>query len=142
MKRLLLLFFITANIFGNNIFAQSPTLQQKFYYTCKVWGFVKYFHSNVSVCGVNWDSVLIADLPLVKSAVTSNDFNNALDTILKAAGPMTLTSTPRPDTMAPELKRNLNFGWLNDPILRADVQTQLDTIKNNFRPHAECWVQN
>jgi carboxyl-terminal processing protease len=140
MKKFILLFSFYFTFLA--IQAQNPTYQQKLYYTCKIWGFVKYYHSNVSVCGVNWDSVLLHCLPLVLSAVTNNDFNNAMDTMLNAAGPMTLTSSPRPDTMAPELKRNLNFGWLNDPFLRADVQTILDTIKNNFRPHAECWVQN
>jgi carboxyl-terminal processing protease len=122
--------------------AQTPTYDQKLYYTCKVWGFVKYFHSNVSVCGVNWDSVLVARLPSIKNAVTKNDFNNALDTLLNAAGAMTLATTPRADTMQAPLKRNLNFSWINDTILRADIQTILDTIRNNFRPHGECWVRN
>ena len=93
------------------------------------------------LCGVNWDSILIHCLPLVKSAVTQNDFNNALDTMLNAAGPMAITHAPPCDTVPPELSRNLNFGWINNPILRLDVQTILDTIKNNFRPHAECWVK-
>ncbi len=122
--------------------AQNPTYQQKLYWTCKVWGFVKYFHSRVSVCQVNWDSVLIADLPGIKNAVTKNDFNIALDTLLNAAGPMALTSSPPCDTIAPELKRNLNLGWLNDTaIFRNDVITILDTISNNFRPHTECQVE-
>ena len=143
MKKLqIILLVLLGSSFVELSEGQNPTYQQKLFYTCKVWGFVKYFHSNVSVCGVNWDSVLIADLPLVKSAVSKNDFNDVLDTILNAAGPMALTNSPPSDTMAPELKRNLNFTWLNDPIFRADVQTQLDTIKNNFRPHAECWVHN
>jgi carboxyl-terminal processing protease len=139
MKKILLFFAIIICI-GSN--AQNPSYRQKLYYTCKVWGFVKYYHSNVSVCGVNWDSVLIHCLPLVKNAVTKNDFNNALDTMLNAAGPMAIATSPTADTMGPELKRNLNFGWINDTMLRTDVQVILDTIKNNFRPHAECWVQN
>lgn len=134
--------FLTAVLLYTSSFAQNPTYQQKLYYTCKIWGFAKYFHSRVSVGLVNWDSVLLADLPLVKSAVTDSEFNNALDTMLMAAGPMALTVSPPCDTLPPELKRNLNFGWINDTLLRADVQTILDTIKNNFRPHAEYWVQN
>ncbi len=124
------------------IIAQNPSYQQRLFYTCKIWGFIKYFHSNVSTCGVNWDSVLLTNLPLVKAAVTDSEFNNVLDTMLKAAGPMAIAVTPPCDTVPPELSHNLNFGWLNSPMLRNDVQVQLDTIKNNFRPHAECWVQN
>jgi carboxyl-terminal processing protease len=140
MKRFIQTLFI---LFVSAIsFAQNPTYQQKLYYTCKIYGFVKYFHSQVSTCQVNWDSVLISRLPAIKNAVTKNDFNNALDTLLNAAGPMTIVPGVLPDTIAPALKRNRNFGWINDPIFRSDVKVILDTIKNNFRPHGECWVSN
>ncbi len=122
--------------------AQVPTMQEKLYYTCKVWGFVKYYHSEVSECrGQNWDSVLLHVLPMVRSASTNDEFNNALDTLLALAGPMAIATTPLLDTLPVELKRNRDWGWIASPVLRSDVQVQLDTIKNNFRPHAGCWVE-
>ena len=121
---------------------QNPTYQQKLYYSCKVWGFMKYYHSRVAWCEVNWDSVLVSTLPLIKNAVTNYEFNDALSSMLSAAGPMEIATTPSPDTLLPELKRNLNFGWINDPIFRSDVKVLLDTIKNNLRPRLICWVQN
>jgi carboxyl-terminal processing protease len=120
--------------------AQNPTLQEKLYYTCKVWGYTKYFHSQVSTCQVNWDSVLLRFLPAVKTAVTKNDFNDVLDSILLAAGPMQIAITPAPAPLPPELRRNLDLNWFNDVAIRTDIKTQLDTIRNNFRPHANCWV--
>ncbi|MES2617457.1 MAG: S41 family peptidase [Bacteroidota bacterium] len=47
-----------------------------------------------------------------------------------------------PDTMAPELKFNLDFGWINHIMLRSDVSATLDSIRVNYRPHASCHVQN
>lgn len=140
MKKLILflLFYGITSV----IIAQNPTYQQKLYYSCKVWGFVKYYHSNVSNCLVNWDTILVHTLPLIKNAVSNEDFNDALDTMLIAAGPMAIATTPSPDTLPPELKRNLNFGWIDDPIFRYDVKVILDTIKNNFRPHPICWVHD
>lgn len=138
-KRLLFFAIILLNI---STFGQSLSYQQKLYYTGKVWGFVKFFHSSVSTCNVNWDSVLIVTLPKVKAATTNAEFNDALDSMLAAAGPMTIATTPLPDTLPAELKRNRNFGWISDPVFRTDVQVTLDTIKNNFRPHPICWVQN
>src|SRR5574337_1212319 len=125
-----------------SVFSQNPTYQQKIYYTCKVWGFVKYYHSAVSTCQVNWDSVLVHYMPSVKNCVTQNDFNDVLDSMLLAAGPMQIAASSFPDTLAPELKRNRDWNWVNDTVFRSDVKTILDTIKNNFRPHAECWVQD
>jgi C-terminal processing protease CtpA/Prc len=119
---------------------QNPTYQQKLYYSCKVWGFVKYYHSQVSNCEVNWDTVLVHTLPWIKNAVTNDDFNDALDTMLLSAGPMALATSPSPDTLPPELKRNLSFGWIDDPVFRNNIKILLDTIKNNFRPHPICWI--
>jgi hypothetical protein len=64
--------------------------------------------------------------------------------MLTAAGPMALSTTYFPDTLPANLKYNRDWGWIDasTSILRSDVQIQLDTIRNNFRPHAECWVQN
>jgi len=70
------------------------------------------------------------------------EFNNVLDTMLKAAGPMTIATSPLPDTLPAALKRNRNFNWITDSIFRKDVADKLDTIKTNFRPHPICWVQN
>lgn len=134
--------FFLAGFAVYSSFGQSLSYQQKLYYTCKVWGFVKYYHSRVSVCDVDWDSVLVTTLPAIKSAVTTDQFNDALDSMLKAAGPMAIAKTPLPDTIAPELKRNRNFSWLSDPVFRNDVRNVLDTIKNNFRPHQGCWVKD
>ena len=149
MKRLFLfatscflLLFSQAQIKPDVSLTNGPTYQQKLYYSCKVWGFVKYYHSRVSICQVDWDSVLIASFPDIKSAVTTDEFNDALASMLAAAGPMEIATTPSPDTLPLELKRNLNFEWTSDPFFRQDVKEFLDTIKNNFRPHATCWVQN
>jgi len=141
MKKISLFFFVIV-VFSMGIMGQNPTYQQKLYYSCKVWGFVKYYHSRVAWCEVNWDSVLVSTLPLIKNAVTNYEFNDALSSMLSAAGLMEIATTPSPDTLLPELKRNLNFGWINDPIFRSDVKVLLDTIKNNLRPRWICWVQN
>lgn len=140
MKKLLCCFILFVCI--QTAFAQNPTPEQKLYYTCKVWGFAKYYHSRVSNCMVDWDSVLLHYLPLVDNAVTSNDLNNQLYDMLSAAGPMDLAVTPLPDTLPAELKRNRDFSWFNDPMIRSDVKVILDTIKNNFRPHAGCWAMD
>ncbi|MES2761984.1 MAG: T9SS type A sorting domain-containing protein [Bacteroidota bacterium] len=139
MKKYLLIICCLVVINGT---AQNPTYQQKLFYSCKVWGFVKYFHSGVSTCQVNWDSVLVSRLPHIKNAVTNNDFNDQLDTLLILAGPMAIATTALPDTIQPELKRNRNFSWINDPFIRTDIKVKLDTIKNNFRPHTSCWVKD
>lgn len=138
MKKYLLILCCLLTIVAQ---AQNPGYSQKLYYACKVWGFVKYYHSGVSTCQVNWDSVLVNHLPHIKQAVTTADFNSELDSMLIAAGPMAIAPGILPDTIQPELKRNRNFGWINDPLLNNIIRAKLIQIKDNFRPHANCWVQ-
>lgn len=139
MKRKIVSLFVFL-FFNLLAWAQNPSYQQKLYYSCKLWGFVKYYHSEVSNCKVNWDSVLISHLPTIKAAATNNDFNNALASMLNAAGPMAIATSQFSDTTAPELKRNRDFSWTNDTVFRSDIRVILDTIENNFRPHKGCWV--
>jgi len=91
---------------------------------------------------VDWDSVLVSVLPAIKSASTKDEFNDALDTMLQAAGSTAKASGILPDTLPARLKYNRNWGWTDDAMLRSDVSATLDTIKVNFRPHAECWVND
>lgn len=135
------LFIVCICLLYQTAMAQPPSEQEKLYYTCKIWGFAKYFHSEVSMCHVNWDSVLIDVLPEIHAATSSTQFNDALINMLNAAGPMALSTTYFPDTLPAELKRNRDFSWFSSPVLRADVRTILDTIRNNFRPHASCQVE-
>ena len=109
--------------------SQTLPLQKRLYYACKAWGFMKYYDNNVSNCNVNWDSVLLHVLPMIKDGTDYSSFNDALDTMLSAAGPITTAVTPFTDTLPPELKRNINFGWITDPVLRADNEAVLLTVK-------------
>ena len=120
---------------------QGPTGEQKIYYTVKVWGFVKYFHSRVSTRQVEWDTVFLKTVPAIMGAATDDEFNDALDTLLAAAGPMEVATTTSPDTLPPDLTRNRNFSWMNDRIFRDALRQKLEFIRDNFRPHIGCWVR-
>lgn len=139
LKAISLLLLLT--VAGPSAMSQNPSYQQKLYYSCKIWGFIKYFHSEVSNCRVDWDSVLVRTLPLIKDAQTNDAFNDALDALFAAAGQMEFATTPRPDPLPPELCLNQNFLWFNDPIIRADIRAKLNVIDSNYRPHQGCWVR-
>jgi C-terminal processing protease CtpA/Prc len=120
--------------------AQNPSYQEKLFYTCKVWGFAKYYHSRLTNNEVNWDSVLVSYLPEIKESVTTNDFNDKLLNMLNSAGAMKIATTASPDTLSTELKTNLKKDWFSDNLIRDDIKNILDTIYNNFRPKANCWI--
>jgi hypothetical protein len=139
MKKLLLISLLF--ICSTSIFAQNEPYHWKLYYTCKVWGFIKYNHPRVAACLVDWDKVLLKRLPLIKYSQTNHEFNDLIDSIIISAG--NIGRVPGiPDTLPVELKRNRNLNWIRDPVFRADISSKLDSIKSNFKKLSNnCWVE-
>ena len=136
-----IIFSILLVLSGTHADAQGPTYPQKLYYTCKVWGFVKYHHSMASNCLVDWNAALLNTLPSIKNSKGLQEFRDALDTLILAAGPMAIASTPAPDSLPPERRRNRDLSWIDDSLLGTGVRERLKVIRDNFRPHPICWVR-
>lgn len=71
---LILILFLFQNSFSKPI---SET--QKLAVTCKVWGFLKYYHPNVANGNFNWDEQLFKILPKVAEAKTDTEFSNVIE---------------------------------------------------------------
>ncbi len=76
MKKIIL-FLIVFSI--QLTFAQQLTETEKLATTCKVWGFLKYYHPNVASGKFNWDEQLFAILPKVEQANTKGEFSKVLE---------------------------------------------------------------
>ncbi len=115
-------------------------VQVRFYYTGKIWGYLKYFHPGLSECKVNWDSVLISKIDRIQSVSTNDSFNLIMHELITEAGsvPSPLTE---PVVKADSLTVNLNTNWFYNTILDNSVSVLLDTIRSRFRPRNNCYVQ-
>ncbi len=142
MKKLFFVIIIICVTCIDFIYAQTlpdNTYYERLYYTCKVWGFLKYFHSEVAKGTKNWDSVLFQTLEGVKNDVSNSDFNNTLGTMINSAGKMAPPTTQLP-YVPDSLKYNLNLNWLNDPVFSNEIKARLDTVKDWFRPQKNYYV--
>lgn len=108
--------------------------------TCQVWGYVKYFHSNVNDCTVNWDSVLVAHVANIKNAPDDAAFNAELNAMLDAAGEMEIPVTP-PAEPASQWLHNIDFFWTADPVFDGQLKSALDTIRSRYRPELNCYFK-
>jgi C-terminal processing protease CtpA/Prc len=98
----------------------------RLYYLCKVWGFLKYFHPEVSEGKYNWDSLLISSIEPVKNAKTKEEFIEEIQKILQFAGFVETEDTENVN-LNPEFS-NANFEWLNDTLF-FDKGTQKELEK-------------
>jgi hypothetical protein len=109
------------------------------FYSCKVWGHVKYYHSEVAKGNANWDNKLLETIPEIKSAESNAEFNAAIASMISSAGEMEISDAllpPVPDS----LNNNLDLEWMHDPIFSDSVRAMLDTILNRFRPQTNVYV--
>ncbi len=108
---------------------------------CQVWGYMKYFHSNVNSCSIDWDSVLITHLEPIKNASDDVAFNKEIETMIEAAGEMLIPTVPS-DEPDPELLNNLQFFWKDDLVFSDRVKSALDTVRTRFRSSTNCYVKD
>lgn len=140
MRKHFLLLASACIILSSSAFTQNdPDYYDRLYYTCKTWGFVKYFHSELALCNLNWDSVLIAKLPEIEAVESNAEFNDILLDLVTSPGETALPTTTLP-VVPDSLRYNLDVGWFGDEILSDMVVTELDTIFARFRPRPHCLV--
>jgi len=144
MRKLFLALVVLSFFPGNLSNAQTVpdnTYYNRLYYTAKVWGFLKYFHSEVAKGNKNWDNVLFQTLANVRNDISEADFNTTLGIMINKAGLMSAPNTQLP-IVSDSMKFNLDFKWLNDAVFSAAIKSRLDTVKNWFRPQDNYYVES
>ena len=142
MRKFIITFALFSVLLGNVLHAQSvpdSVYYKRLYYTGKVWGFIKYFHSEVAKGNINWDLKLIETLLNVKGDISNQDFNESLLGLLDMAGEMALPTFWLPN-VPDSMKYNLDLNWFNDTIFSEEVIAELDTIKTRFRKQNNYFV--
>jgi len=77
MKKVLLIFLL---IFCQTTFSLNKiTETEKLATTCKVWGFLKYYHPAVAAGKTNWDEQLFKVLPKIESASTKEEYATVIE---------------------------------------------------------------
>ncbi len=104
--------------------------------TAKIWGFIKFHHTEVKAKRVNWDSVLLANINQLEFATTPEKFNDGIAAIIAAAGIMRPTATPS----VPETGLNVDFKWIKDPMLDSSNISHLHYIKDHFVADTNAWI--
>lgn len=111
----------------------------RLYFTCKVWGYVKYHHTRISGGYVDWDDVLLASVKGIKTAPDRKSFNDSLMVMLNKAGKMDSYFASMPN-VPDSLNNNRDLSWMNDPVISGEVSSYLGNIREVFRPMANKYV--
>ena len=140
VRQLFILIIVTS--FVVEIEAQQNSreeLYDRLFYTCKVWGHAKYYHSKVAGGFVDWDDALIEAYPLIKNAPNQDAFNDILHDMLQSAGE-SIISGPAPPPLIDSLYNNGDLSWIDDGFLSEEVAAELHLITDRFRPKSNVYI--
>lgn len=133
-KRILYLSFLLLSIQSN-----SQDLIDRLYHTGKVWGYMKYHHSNITRGNIDWDSILIVSLNGIKNAPNQTAFQDSLNVLIYRAGPLQ-EYIDYWGFRGDSIKLNKDFSWFSDPYLSKNVQDTLFNIKSIFKNESSYYL--
>lgn len=138
IKILLLLLVVTQTAFGSN----NLTENQKLAATCKVWGFLKYYHPNVADGSKNWDEQLFIILPLVEKAQTKEEFSLVIENWIASQGEVKKYEATKPDPKVEYFTKNLNLKWLDDSsVFSKNLSKKLKFVEDNRYQGKQYYVE-
>lgn len=139
MKKNCLLFLL---IFSQTAFCHTKITEiQKLATTCKVWGFLKYYHPNVADGSKNWDEQLFTILPEVEKAQTKEEFSLVLENWIVSLGEIKTIAPIMPPKDIEYFDKNFDLSWFNNKLFSKKLSEKLKFIENNRFQGQQYYVE-
>ncbi|MFD1603473.1 S41 family peptidase [Flavobacterium artemisiae] len=130
MKKITLFFLI---VFSQILFSQTKiTETEKLAATCKVWGFLKYYHPKVANGDFNWDQQLLDVLPKIEKAETKEAFSLVLENWIDNLGEIKKTAPIAVSKDVEYFDKNFDLSWINkNKLFSKNLSKKLKFIEEN-----------
>ncbi|MDR7857742.1 S41 family peptidase [Tissierella sp.] len=97
----------------------------------KIWGFLKYYHPYVAKGEYNWDYELFRVLPMILEVEKPEERDSILLSWIASLGEYEAGNFPLKNES--EIKKDVDFKWIEDFNLSQELVSQLTHIKNARR---------
>lgn len=139
---LIYLLFIAQQIHSQ---VSQEELIERLYHTCKVWGYLKYHHSNLTMYNsynppVDWDDAFLSSIHGIMTAKDKPSFEDSLNVLLFKAGSLNDYIDYwgyRGDSI-----NQKDFSWHQDSYLPKNVKDTLTKIRRLFKNQAIGYFSN
>lgn len=130
MKKItLLLLFVSSQILLANT---KITETEKLVATCKVWGFLKYYHPKVAKGDFNWDNQLIEVLPKIDKTETKEEFSLVIENWIDSLGEVPSIAPIIPAVDIEYFDKNFDLSWIStNKLFSKKLSTKLKFIEAN-----------
>lgn len=128
MKKITLILLV----FSQTIFSTTKISEtEKLAATCKVWGFLKYYHPKVANGERNWDNELLQKLPLIEKAQTKDEFSLILENWIDNLGPIKEIAPIAASKKEEYFDKNFDLSWFNNTLFSKKLSKKLKFIEEN-----------
>jgi carboxyl-terminal processing protease len=129
VKKIILIFILIGSQFG---FSQELKEIEKLSSLCKTWGFLKYYHPNVSKGDYNWDEQLLIILPKVEQAKNREELSKVYLDWIESLGTVKVCKTCNELSDQKYFDKNFDLSWTQSTESFTDELTnKLEYIENN-----------
>jgi C-terminal processing protease CtpA/Prc len=139
MRKVYFIFIIIVQFaFGQEKLSET----QKLATTCKVWGYLKYYHPNVADGSKNWDEQLFQILPKVGEAQTATEFSLVMENWITSLGEVKGYKAVNPNSKVDYFTKNIDFKWIdNSKLFSKTLRNKLKYIEENKYQGKQYYVQ-
>ena len=143
MKRLIPYLFLLVFCAKSALAQNNLTDQEKLFATAKIWGFLKYYHSNVADGKYNWDYQLIEILPKVKEAKNKDELSAIYMNWIESLGEIKPCKTCDDVENTAYFLKNFDLKWLNNTYLfHSELSKKLNHIRDNRHQGKKYYVSS
>lgn len=130
MKKIyIFLFFFIFQIASSQVY---PIQNEKLVATCKVWGFLKYYHPKVAAGNLDWNNELISFLPKVEETKTKEEFSKLLENWVNSLGDIPKITPTSPIEKIEYFDKNFDLSWINkNKLISKSLSKKLSFIEKN-----------
>lgn len=133
MHKLIITFLLCFSILSGQENPKKISIYSKLEQTCKIWGFLKYYHPKVAKYGSDWDNELFKKLPEIAETKSEQEFHLLLLNWIEGLGPVSATNLKEKSTDENlRFDKNLNLQWIQNIHQRhKELGAKLNSIKEN-----------
>lgn len=129
MKKTLLVVLV---LLFQSSFSKPITETQKLAITCKIWGFLKYYHPNITDGSKNWDEQLFQFLPQIEKTQTAEEFSLIIEEWVSSLGEIKTSKVLKPVKKPDYFDKNFNLSWISkNDFLSKSLSKKLKFIEEN-----------
>lgn len=139
MKKILLIVFV---LLFQVSFSKPITEVEKLAATCKVWGFLKYYHPNVADGSKNWDEQLFQILPQIEKVQTTEEFSKVMEKWIVSLGEIKAYKAVESTKNKDYFDKNFDLSWLsNKELFSKSLSKKLKFIEENRVQNKQFYIQ-